>query len=219
VPLERGDVCYRFCEDNSETFVNRRGDCPKDAPCSRPASSAGEMSFDSCGQRAHVCGGAQEAASKLAKKLRPGFHHDVKDTEPQVRELQTVVDCETDEDNMYCCATISGTSNCLLDGIVKDADGCSTACQKRYAAMSWSCYSTYHTHFIWAQMAENCDEEGVVTFSAPTTTTKKTASEDTSPDTVGIAGAAVGLQGQLGSSSTTIFVAVLTSLLAWVGAA
>eukprot|EP00429_Kryptoperidinium_foliaceum_P062320 CAMPEP_0176100064 /NCGR_PEP_ID=MMETSP0120_2-20121206/50187_1 /TAXON_ID=160619 /ORGANISM="Kryptoperidinium foliaceum, Strain CCMP 1326" /LENGTH=124 /DNA_ID=CAMNT_0017434107 /DNA_START=53 /DNA_END=427 /DNA_ORIENTATION=+ len=52
--LAKGDICYRFCEDGSELEVSRRSDCPADAPCGSllPPDVA---SFDSCGDRAHVC--------------------------------------------------------------------------------------------------------------------------------------------------------------------
>mmetsp|Transcript_22333 Transcript_22333/g.64133 ORF Transcript_22333/g.64133 Transcript_22333/m.64133 type:complete len:118 (+) Transcript_22333:3-356(+) len=67
--LAPGDVCYRFCEDGSEPPVNRKGDCPAEAPCRSPLSEDGANSFDSCGDRAHVC---HEAATTNATGLTDG---------------------------------------------------------------------------------------------------------------------------------------------------
>ena len=43
--LRINDVCYRFCEDNSKSFINRRNDCPKNSEC---VSENNMISFDSC---------------------------------------------------------------------------------------------------------------------------------------------------------------------------
>lgn len=50
--LQEGEVCYRYCEDNSQSMIDRDGDCPKDTFCSNNQAS---MGFDSCGERAHTC--------------------------------------------------------------------------------------------------------------------------------------------------------------------
>ena len=47
-PLNIGDVCYRFCEDNSQTSINRRDQCPKGSSC---ISNNNLMGFDTCGDR------------------------------------------------------------------------------------------------------------------------------------------------------------------------
>ena len=49
--LNEGDVCYRFCEDNSEVSVNRRNDCPSGTEC----VDSNTIGFDSCGERASTC--------------------------------------------------------------------------------------------------------------------------------------------------------------------
>ena len=51
--LHIGETCYRFCEDNSQTTINRVSDCPLDSECS--SKDLNEVVFDSCGQRAHTC--------------------------------------------------------------------------------------------------------------------------------------------------------------------
>jgi hypothetical protein len=47
-----GDICYRFCEDNSETAINQRTQCPLGSSCVSPSS---EITTDSCGNRAWRC--------------------------------------------------------------------------------------------------------------------------------------------------------------------
>ena len=47
-----GDICYRFCEDNSETAINQRTHCPLGSSCVSPTS---EIATDSCGNRAWRC--------------------------------------------------------------------------------------------------------------------------------------------------------------------
>ena len=44
--LRINDVCYRFCEDNSKSFINRRNDCPKNSEC--VSENNNMISFDSC---------------------------------------------------------------------------------------------------------------------------------------------------------------------------
>jgi len=85
--LERGAVCFRFCEDGSQEAVNRRGDCPADAPCAPSTPKQhNTVSIDTCGQRASVCGGKEIAAAgraptkatrcALTAKLRDGANVD-----------------------------------------------------------------------------------------------------------------------------------------------
>jgi hypothetical protein len=49
--LTLGDVCYRFCEDGSESSISRINDCPTGSSCTAP----NVFGFDSCGSRAHTC--------------------------------------------------------------------------------------------------------------------------------------------------------------------
>ena len=53
--LNVGDVCYRFCENESQDSVNRRSDCPSGTICTDPLKNTDIMSFDSCGDRAWTC--------------------------------------------------------------------------------------------------------------------------------------------------------------------
>jgi hypothetical protein len=46
--LNIGDVCYRFCEDSSESFINRANDCPSGSRCVAPTTSTSTILFDSC---------------------------------------------------------------------------------------------------------------------------------------------------------------------------
>ena len=52
-PLTQGDICYQFCEDNSQPMIDRTEDCPKGTECI--ASNIDMVSYDSCGERAHRC--------------------------------------------------------------------------------------------------------------------------------------------------------------------
>ena len=49
--LNEGDICYRFCEDNSMPSVNRRNDCPSGTQC----VDSNTIGFDTCGERASIC--------------------------------------------------------------------------------------------------------------------------------------------------------------------
>jgi hypothetical protein len=51
--LTQGDICYRFCEDGSQTMIDRSEDCPKDTECM--PTNLDMISFDSCGERANRC--------------------------------------------------------------------------------------------------------------------------------------------------------------------
>ena len=49
--LNIGDICYRFCEDNSSPMVNHMNDCPPSSVCRAPQS----VGYDSCHDRAWRC--------------------------------------------------------------------------------------------------------------------------------------------------------------------
>lgn len=51
--LNIGDICYRFCEDNSQNSINRRNDCPDGSSCISQLQT--EVSFDTCGDGAYRC--------------------------------------------------------------------------------------------------------------------------------------------------------------------
>ena len=51
--LSIGDLCYRYCEDNSQNWIDRKKDCPTGTVCS-PLPELGNT-FDSCGERAYTC--------------------------------------------------------------------------------------------------------------------------------------------------------------------
>ena len=55
--LQIGDICYRFCEDGSQSEVNRRDDCPQGTHCisTFEQNSVSMISYDSCGNRAFTC--------------------------------------------------------------------------------------------------------------------------------------------------------------------
>ena len=55
--LEIGDICYRFCEDNSQTAINRMKDCSLGTECSSlfMKNQVSMISYDSCGNRAFTC--------------------------------------------------------------------------------------------------------------------------------------------------------------------
>ena len=52
-PLKVGEVCSRFCEDNSELSVTKAHLCPKGTLCQSTTQSM--VSFDTCGSRAYRC--------------------------------------------------------------------------------------------------------------------------------------------------------------------
>ena len=55
--LNENDVCYQFCEDNSQPPINRIDDCPKHTRCiSRLTQNQVSMiAYDTCGKRAKQC--------------------------------------------------------------------------------------------------------------------------------------------------------------------
>ena len=53
--LNTNDICYRFCEDGSQSPVNRRSDCPAGTTCKKINLFDNYVSFDSCGENAHRC--------------------------------------------------------------------------------------------------------------------------------------------------------------------
>jgi len=52
--LRQGDICYRFCEDGSQTTISRRDDCPKGTECIQE-SNPSLISFDTCSNNALRC--------------------------------------------------------------------------------------------------------------------------------------------------------------------
>ena len=51
--LQENDICYRFCEDSSQTYIDRQNGCPSGTQCLSESTSL--ISFDSCGDRAKKC--------------------------------------------------------------------------------------------------------------------------------------------------------------------
>ena len=51
--LKEGNICLRFCEDNSESFVNKRYECSNGMECLSPVSD--RIGFDICGANAYTC--------------------------------------------------------------------------------------------------------------------------------------------------------------------
>lgn len=51
--LIEGDICYRYCEDNSQSTINRREGCPKGTICSPKLGAP--VSFDNCGENTYIC--------------------------------------------------------------------------------------------------------------------------------------------------------------------
>ena len=49
--LNLGDICYRFCEDSSESTINHMNDCPSQSVCRAPQG----VGYDSCHDRAWRC--------------------------------------------------------------------------------------------------------------------------------------------------------------------
>lgn len=51
--LLRDDVCFRFCEDNSESHIDKRSACPSGTTC-----TGNGVGYDSCHERAWRCRGS-----------------------------------------------------------------------------------------------------------------------------------------------------------------
>ena len=51
--LRPGDICYRFCEDGSQTSISRRDDCPKNTACIQ--DDPDRLAFDTCSNNALRC--------------------------------------------------------------------------------------------------------------------------------------------------------------------
>ena len=49
-----GDICYRFCEDGSQSSINRRSDCPDGTVCKKNMLD-NSIGFDSCGDNSMRC--------------------------------------------------------------------------------------------------------------------------------------------------------------------
>ena len=52
--LGMGDICYRFCEDGSQSSINRRSDCPDGTVCKKNMLD-NSIGFDSCGDNSMRC--------------------------------------------------------------------------------------------------------------------------------------------------------------------
>ena len=55
--LNIGDVCYRFCEDNSQEHIDRKKECPTNTQCisNFNKNSVSMIAYDSCDDRAWTC--------------------------------------------------------------------------------------------------------------------------------------------------------------------
>jgi len=55
--LNLNDICYRFCEDNSEKFIDKKDLCPGNSQCisSFNKNSVSMIAYDSCNDRAWTC--------------------------------------------------------------------------------------------------------------------------------------------------------------------
>ena len=56
-PLNIGDICYRFCEDNSQEHIDRKKECPLYTQCisNFNKNSVSMIAYDSCDDRAWTC--------------------------------------------------------------------------------------------------------------------------------------------------------------------
>ena len=53
--LGMNDICYRFCEDGSQSSINRRSDCPTGTSCKKINILGNSIGFDSCGENSMRC--------------------------------------------------------------------------------------------------------------------------------------------------------------------
>lgn len=53
--LGLNDICYRFCEDGSQSSINRRSDCPTGTSCKKINILGNSIGFDSCGENSMRC--------------------------------------------------------------------------------------------------------------------------------------------------------------------
>ncbi len=53
--LNIGDICLRFCEDNSQETINRRSDCQDRTICKSIIQDTNIVNHDSCDNRAWTC--------------------------------------------------------------------------------------------------------------------------------------------------------------------
>jgi len=55
--LNIGDICYRFCEDNSQEHIDRKKECPSNTQCisNFNKNSVSMIAYDSCYDRAWTC--------------------------------------------------------------------------------------------------------------------------------------------------------------------
>ena len=55
--LNIGDICYRFCEDNSQSYIDNKFGCPSRSKCISTfnQNSVSMIAYDSCDDRAWTC--------------------------------------------------------------------------------------------------------------------------------------------------------------------
>ena len=53
--LQVNDICYRFCEDGSQSQINRQTDCPLGTQCMSNPNLVSMVVYDTCGPRAKKC--------------------------------------------------------------------------------------------------------------------------------------------------------------------
>ena len=49
--LNEGDICYRFCEDDSQNTIDMKSNCPSGSYCTPPNI----FTYDSCNDNAWIC--------------------------------------------------------------------------------------------------------------------------------------------------------------------
>ena len=54
-PLNINDICYRFCEDGSQTMIERETECPSGTQCLSDPNQVSMVVYDTCGDRTHKC--------------------------------------------------------------------------------------------------------------------------------------------------------------------
>jgi hypothetical protein len=53
--LQENEVCYRFCEDGSQSTLDRQNDCPSGTQCISNPNIVSMIAFDTCGDRTKKC--------------------------------------------------------------------------------------------------------------------------------------------------------------------
>lgn len=126
-------------------------------------SSFGRILLFSLGQRSapsrrNATRGTVSELDKLEGVWVPQYH--------EVYSSNPDLSCKTDPDQAKCCPVEDRSSGCLI-AIIRPSDGCTKACQKKYATLGFECWRGYHKHFQWQQAARNCDPENQVVFKLP----------------------------------------------------